>query len=290
MYKKILVPLDGSKLAEGVLPYARLLAVPLKLPVDLLYVNDPDTVAPAAYSISGSDYLKQVAALFSSGLAVNGRVESGRAAEVIVDSASQDRGILITMATHGRSGAQRWLMGSVAQKVLQASMNPLLLIRPNEATAVSAGARLTTVILPLDGSHLAEKILPHVVYLANHLKLEVVLIRTYELPTTGYFMATGVSPPDTGELGEKIKGEVTEYLQGKAEELRAEGIEKVSFVAVAGKGAEEIIDLARRTQNSLVAMSSHGRSGMGRWVLGSVTDRVVCYCGDPVLVIRPGSD
>ncbi|HUK40326.1 MAG TPA: universal stress protein, partial [Candidatus Acidoferrales bacterium] len=73
MYKKILVPLDGSKLAEGVLPYARLLAVPLKLPVDLLYVNDPDTVAPAAYSISGSDYLKQVAALFSSGLAVNGR-------------------------------------------------------------------------------------------------------------------------------------------------------------------------------------------------------------------------
>ena len=289
MYKKILIPLDGSKLAEGVLPYARLLAVPLQLPVDLLYVNDPDTVAPAAYSISGSDYLKQVAASFS-GVAVNGRVGNGRAAEVIVDSASQDRGILITIATHGRSGAQRWLMGSVAQKVLHASMNPLLLIRPSEATALNPDVRLTSVILPLDGSHLAEKILPHVVYLANRLKLEVVLIRTYELPTTSYFMATGVSPPDTGELGEKIKGEVTEYLQRKAEELRAEGIEKVSFMAVAGKGAEEIIDLAKRTQNSLIAMSSHGRSGIGRWVLGSVTDRVVCYCGDPVLVIRAGSD
>jgi len=142
---------------------------------------------------------------------------------------------------------------------------------------------------PLDGSHLAEKVFPHVVYLAKRLTLQVVLIRTYTLPTTGYFMATGVSPPAIGELGEKIKEEVMDYLQGKVEELQAEGIVEVSFVAVEGRAPEEIIDLARMTSDNLVAMSSHGRSGIGRWVLGSVTDRVVCYCGDPVLVIRPGS-
>jgi nucleotide-binding universal stress UspA family protein len=115
------------------------------------------------------------------------------------------------------------------------------------------------------------------------------LIRTYTLPTTGYFMATGISPPAIGEIGARIQRQISEYLQSKAEQLRAEGIEKVSFVAVEGRGAEEIIDLARKTPRSLVAMSSHGRSGIGRWVLGSVTDRVVSYSGGPVLVIRPPS-
>ena len=288
MYNKILVPLDGSKLAEGVLPYVRLLASALKLSVDLMHVNDPETVASFPHPMQGHDYLKEVAASFTTSLAVNCRVENGRAADVIVDRASGDAGTLITMATHGRSGAQRWLLGGVAQKVLQVSTNPLFLIRPREET-LARDVRLNTIILPLDGSHLAEKIFPHVIYLANRLRLEVVLIRTYTLPTTGYFLATGVSPPAIGELGEKIKGEVTDYLQAKVEELQAEGVEKASFVAIEGKGPEEIIDLARKTANNMVAMSTHGRSGIGRWVLGSVTDRVVCYSGDPVLVIRPTS-
>jgi nucleotide-binding universal stress UspA family protein len=289
MYQRILVPLDGSKLAEEVLPYAKFLAGSLQLSIDLIHVNDPETAAPSAYAVQGADYLKAVAATLPASLAVNCSVENGRAAEVIVDSASRDPSTLITMATHGRSGAQRWLLGSVAQKVLQASINPLLLVRPSEETRPGAEARLSTVILPLDGSHLAEKISPHVVYLANRLKLEVVLIRTYTLPTTGYFMATGVSPPAIGEMKAKIRKEVTDYLQAKVEELQAEGIEKVSLVAVEGSGPEEIIDLARRTTDNIVAMSTHGRSGIGRWVLGSVTDRVVCYCGDPVLIIRPPS-
>ena len=289
MYKRILVPLDGSTLAEGVLPYVKFLAGSLQLPVGLLHVNDPDTAAPAAYAIQGADYLKQVAATFPASIIVNSSVENGRAAEVIVDSASKDPTTLITMATHGRSGAMRWLLGSVAQKVLQGSINPLLLIRPKEGAHTGADAHLSTVILPLDGSHLAEKIFPHVVYFANRLKLEIILIRTYTLPTTGYFMATGVSPPAIGEIGAKIKQEVTEYLQAKVEQLQAEGIEKASFLAVEGNGPEEIIDLAQRTSDNIVAMSTHGRSGMGRWILGSVTDRVVCYSGDPVLVIRPAA-
>jgi nucleotide-binding universal stress UspA family protein len=169
MYKQILAPLDGSKLAEGVLPYAKFLASGLQLPVNLMHVNDPET----AYAIQGADYLRQVATTFPTSLTVNCYVENGRAAEVIVDSAANDTGTLITMATHGRSGAQRWLLGSVAQKVLQASVNPLLLIRSYEETRRSAEVRLSTVIVPLDGSHLAEKIFPHVIYLATRLKLKL---------------------------------------------------------------------------------------------------------------------
>jgi nucleotide-binding universal stress UspA family protein len=86
---------------------------------------------------------------------------------------------------------------------------------------------------------------------------------------------------------EKMKKEVGDYLHAKVEQLRVNGVGKVSSVIAEGKGAEEIIDLAQRTPDNMVAMSTHGRSGIGRWVLGSVTDRVVSYCGDPVLVIRP---
>lgn len=287
MYKTMLIPLDGSKMAEAVLPYARFLATALQLPVDLIHVNDPETVAPNIGPMHGADYLKEVADSFPRSLTVNCRIDNGRAAEVIVDSAARDVGTMIAMATHGLSGGQRWLLVRVSQKVLQASINPLLLIRPTEPTDSNREARLSTVIVSLDGSKLAEKIFPHVVYLATRLKLLVVLIRTYALPTVGYFMAAGVSLPAMDEVAAKIKGEVRDYLRGKEAELRALGIANVSSEVVEGKGPEEIIDLARRTPESLVAMSTHGRSGIGRWVLGGVTDRVVCYCGEPVLVIRP---
>lgn len=148
MYNKILVPLDGSKLAEGTLPYARLLAGALQVPVDLMHVNDSETVALFNHPTQGADYLKEGAASFPASMTVNCRVENGRAAEVIVDSASRDAGTLISMATHGRFGAQRWLLGSVAQKVLQASINPLLLVRPSKETRPSDEVRLGTLILP----------------------------------------------------------------------------------------------------------------------------------------------
>jgi nucleotide-binding universal stress UspA family protein len=287
VYTRILVPLDGSKLAEGVLPYSRFLAGALQLPVDLIHVNDPEMVAPSAHRTRGADYLNEVAASSLSSLTVNCYVKNGAAAEVILNTALADAGILITIATHGQSGGQRWLLGRVAQKVLQASKNPLILIRPNEETRPSGEVRLTAVIVPLDGSHLAEQIFPHVVYFATKLGLQVVLIRTYTLPTASYFMGAHVSTPDMADFREKMKKEVGDYLHAKVEELRVEGVAKVSCVVTEGKGAEEIIDLAQRTSDNMVAMSTHGRSGIGRWVLGSVTDRVVSYCGDPVLVIRP---
>jgi nucleotide-binding universal stress UspA family protein len=282
MYNKILVPLDGSRLAEGVLPYVRSLATALKLPVDLLHVDDPET----ALRIEGADYLQKVAVSFANYASVRCHVDKGAAAEVILDTASADSGALIAMATHGQSGGQRWLLGQMTQKVLQASVNPLLLIRPDEKKLPTGAVRLATIIVPLDGSHLAEMIFPHVIYLATGLNLAVVLIRTYTLPTSGYFIAAGLSPSDGKNLGERIKGEVTSYLQAKVNELTTKGVGEVTFLLMEGKGPEEINELAQRTSDNLVAMSTHGRSGIGRWVLGSVTDRVVSYSGDPVLIIR----
>jgi nucleotide-binding universal stress UspA family protein len=287
IYNKILVPLDGSKLAEAVLPYAAFLASTLQLSVDLVHVNDPETHSPSLHPTRSADYLNQVAASFLTRLTVNCFAKSGAAAEIILDTASADAGILITMATHGQTGGQRWLLGRVARKVLQAAKNPLLLIRPQDGAPPASDVRLGTIIVPLDGSRLAEQIFSHVVYFATKLGSQVVLIRTYSLPSAGYFLAAHVAPPDMAELREKNKKEIEGYLQAKVGELTAAGIQKITSIVAEGRGPEEIIELARKTSGNIVAMSTHGRSGMGRWVLGSVTDRVVSNCGAPVLVIRP---
>ncbi|MGH7844231.1 MAG: universal stress protein, partial [Candidatus Binatia bacterium] len=141
MYTKIIVPLDGSELAEGVLPYVRSLARELQLPVTLLQVIDPDAIsivsAPhagsyldtvsAAIKAQSNDYLRKIVYSLSTLPQVNYSIEVGQPAETIVAKAAEDSGILIAMATHGRSGVQRWIMGSVADKVLQATANHLLL-------------------------------------------------------------------------------------------------------------------------------------------------------------------
>jgi len=287
MYKNILVPLDGSKTAEAVLPYAKLLAGAMQLPVVLLHVGDPETVSPSLHPTGAADYLNQVAASLLSQLTVSCVVKSGAAPEVILDAAAADAGSLIAMATHGQTGGQRWLLGRVAQKVLQASKNPLLLIRPQDGTPAKGGVQLGTMIVPLDGSHLAEQIFPHAVYLATKLGLQMVLVRTYTLPTASYYLAAHVAAPDMAELREKTKKEIADYLQAKVEELTSAGIGKITTVVAEGRGPEEIIELARKASGNMVAMSTHGRSGLGRWVLGSVTDRVVSNCGDPVLIVRP---
>ena len=108
MYTKILVPLDGSKLSEQILPYAQLLADAFHVPVELLHVNDLDTITPFAPPLQGGDYLKVVSKRYLPlSLTVSCTVDLGKPAELIVERAAADRGALIAMATRGHSGMQR---------------------------------------------------------------------------------------------------------------------------------------------------------------------------------------
>lgn len=300
MYERILVPLDGSPRSEGILPYTRALANAHKIPLELLHVIEPQIIATfsdpahARYADvveadmrrNGLAYLKTVAASLPNSVAVRCSVHVGNPADAIVDSAAGQAGTLITMATHGRSGIQRWLIGSVADKVLHGTTSHLLLARTDTGRKNNEAAVLKTVIAPLDGSGLAETALPTVVVLAKSMALEIVLVRAF-IPPSGALYATDEYVPNLVEITEQARREVKSYLEGKVEQLQAEGLSRVSYVLVEGQAAAEIIDLARKTPDNLVAMSTHGRSGVGRWVLGSVTDRVVRYAGDPVLVIPP---
>jgi nucleotide-binding universal stress UspA family protein len=220
-------------------------------------------------------------------------VEQGNPAGIIVDLAGVQSRTLIAMATHGYSGAQRWLLGSVAEKVLHAMTTPLLLVRP-AARETGGEARLNTVLVPLDGSGLAEKVLPTVTEMATRLRLEVVLVRVvihvYVGAPDAVLPVLGVNIPNQNELWVQASSEASKYLAGKVEQLRVAGLSDVSSVLIDGSAegaAAEIIDLARKTKDNLVAMSTHGRSGVERWVTGSVAERVVRHSSDPVLLIRP---
>jgi len=298
MYTKILVPLDGSGLSESILPYARAFARALQVPVELLYGIDPETirmfsdprqgryvdVIEADMKGNGLAYLKKVAASFNEPSMVHPLVEVGKPAELIIDKAAIQTGTLIAMATRGRSGIQRWLLGSVADKVLHGAANPLLLVRANEESKTGGGAALNTVVVPLDGSPLAERVLPHITALAKRMKLEVVLVRVHSLVAESYL--ADEYTPNIQRISEEIREEARGYLERKVLQVQAEGLDRVSSVLLEGNAAAEIVSFAKATSNNLVAMTTHGRSGVTRWMLGSVAEKVVKHSGDPVLVVR----
>ena len=305
MFKKILVPLDGSRTAESALPYARALAEKMALDVELISVTDSAAMALNVPSAEGlfldklvendsrelTQYLTEVAKSFLP-TRTQCRVEKGAPGTVIIDTAAADKDALIVMGTHGRSGLSRCLLGSVAEKVLRGTSNPLLLVRASDQARTEGQAKLESVLVPLDGSELGELALPPALDLAKSMNLEVVLVRAYELPATAYYRGEDYPPgaeafiPSYEELVAAASAEAREYLDAKVKDLRSQGLEKVRSQVLAGAAGEEIIKFSQNASGSLIAMCTHGRSGVTRWVLGSVTEKVVRHADAPVLVVR----
>ena len=200
------------------------------------------------------------------------------------------------MSGHGRSGMARWWLGSIADRVLHTAESPLLLIRFHEGEGPSHAQGFSRVVVAVDGSPLGEEILPHVAHITKALGMAVDLVRV--VPTMTEYLALsapsasyGAASLDTTSLEEAFRyneEEATRYLERVKDDLVKQGVGPVETHCLRGDPASSIIDVATETPDRLVAMTSHGRSGVGRWVLGSVADRVVRNSGDPVLVVRAG--
>jgi nucleotide-binding universal stress UspA family protein len=230
------------------------------------------------------EHLDEIAATLS-GLHVTCKVERGRPADLIIERAEAEKGTLIAMATHGRSGINRWMMGSVAEKVLRGTTVPLFLVRAGDEAAAGRTADIKSIVVPLDGSALAESVLATVGEVAKMLNSEIVLCRAYELAATAYYGSEDYLPK-YDEMLRELKDEVEGYLKKKTEGLKADGLAKVSWVALEGSGAEAIVRYANARPDVLIAMCTHGRSGVSRWTLGSVTEKVVRHADEPVLVLH----
>lgn len=306
MYKRILVPLDGSELSEVVFPYAKELAGRLDLDVILLHVHSPEESETVplhrAYIEHKAEIIKrqskevqQKIGIGPRGKAVQvrGELAVGYPAEEILRYADENDIDLILMATRGRSGIRRWVMGSVADKVLQASSVPVWLVRaglPEEIVYDKWPRR--TILAPLDGSKLAEAVLPHVEALAKQRGAElvdVILLRVCEPAVMpAYF------PPNIPVMPEEYirletagcKAIAEQYLAGVEKRLKNAGL-RVQSEVLAGEPAEKIIDYANTHLFNLIVMSTHARSGLSRWTYGSVATKVLQGVSSPIFLVRP---
>jgi nucleotide-binding universal stress UspA family protein len=301
--KRILVPLDGSKLSESVLPYVVTLARGLNANVMLLQAVDEPVVdmfdegrmlwenyqqMRDSADNAARDYLQQQASdLERLGLGATTYLGHGRPFDVILNYAEEYQADLIAMSTHGRSGITRLILGSVAGRVLHGTKTALLLVKPREEDAPRPEARLTDILVPLDMSQHGEAVLPVARDLAKGLGLKVTLAMALPTASQLYVGTEPVAYP--GNVLDVAEQSIREYLQAAARQIQeADGL-NVEWKVLDGDADDAIVDYAsNQMQNNLIAMSTHGRSGLGRWVLGSVTDQVVRSSGDPVLVVRPG--
>jgi nucleotide-binding universal stress UspA family protein len=237
----------------------------------------------------GYDYLTGIqGAMGAQGLAVNIESRVGAVADTILAVATACGAGLIAMATHGRSGIQRLSLGSVSDRVAHRSTLPVLLVRP-AAEGAPAGVAIDHILLPLDGSEPSEAALPMAQSLAIALKVPVTVLRTVSFTwyTWGITTYDGMDMAASVQVLNAMQEEAERYTEGIVARLAQAGASATAQV-LQGSPAEAIADTAA-APGTLVVMSSHGRAGLGRTLLGSVTDQVVRNSGVPVVIVRPGS-
>jgi nucleotide-binding universal stress UspA family protein len=307
MYKRILVPLDTSKLAEIAIPYAEELAMKLGSEVILIHVrtpaDTPDKPEHRAYiskmageieqhikkspSLPPGEKVKVASAIIGSPTIIT------HPAEEILEYAEKENISLIVMGTHGRTGIRRWALGDTADKVAKSSKSPILLIRAG--SDVPENVHLDTILVPLDGSKQSEAVLPYIESLASKLKTKVSLLNVIEnayhiIPTydgAGYYGAAGIMRvPYTEEEVKPLKEVAEKYVKSVSEKLETEGI-KTSYEIRVGSADDEIIKAEDEIHPDMVVMSTHGHSGFGRWDHGSIADKVLHHGNTPLMLVRP---
>ena len=273
MFDRVLVPLDGSPTAEAVLPRLRrliqakpaevLLVQAVTLPMGVELDAAQVLEAERAQAVSYLDSLKR--RLAGEGIPARSIVRSGGAGELILDVAEQEKPDLIAMTSHGRSGVSRWLLGSVAEKVLRASPVPVLALRSFEPSGAPAVDREPRRILVGVGSEGGLQVLDPVIALGRLYGAHVLLLNVCE----GHPQCSVPVPWMTRA-----------YEAVKAAGLTAEPIMRM------GEPAHEILEAAKELKADLVALTTHGRKGPSRWLLGSVAERILRTSPLPLLVVR----
>lgn len=313
MYSKIVVPLDGSELAEGVLPHVAeiirgresrvylLSASPLarKLPPDTAKVQPISAIMPE--EAQGAmrelmEYLRSVAQKLEPATGdVWIGVRFGRPADEILAFADEVGADLIAMSTHGRSGIHRWVFGSVTDRLLHGATCPVLLVRARQRDAEAAPPAVPSyqrILMPLDGSEPAEQIIPYVKALIRPRQTRISLVSVLTTGLGDRTVTLLTSYPPGMQLAttalHQAEAQLQAYLRSVAAALRERGA-IVSIDIRQGSPADEILSHAAEIEADLICMTTHGLSGVSRWVYGNVAGKILHGAHSPVLLIRPTS-
>jgi nucleotide-binding universal stress UspA family protein len=279
VFERILVPLDGSELAGAILAQVRRILSYRDAEVLLVRaVSVPPRLDRSAVELPGilqaqaAKYLEGIARMLSEqGAKVRTVTRLGYAEDVILDVAAEERVSLIVMSTHGRSGFSRWALGSVAEKVFRASRVPVVLVRSfaevgaGAAPVASGELALRKILVPIDASDTSLEVVPPALELARLFGSHVVLLHVWD---------GGVC---TVPVPQVTRAE---------EQFRIGGVTVESLIKQ-GDPAVQILDTCLGQKADLIAMTTYARAGISKWMVGSVTEKVLRASTVPLLVVRP---
>jgi nucleotide-binding universal stress UspA family protein len=300
MFNKILVPLDGSELAERALAPALTLGAQAEDLVMLLRAVIPEkTLAPDVYNQTSPgilwpdqalepthrealDYLETIQKSKSlTQPQVLVKVVEGDVAEVILDTVAVEQVGLIVMSSHGYAGVTRWMLGSVAEKLLHSALCPVLVIRSPQP--------IRHMLIPLDGSELSEKALAPGLAVAAGLGCDVTLLRAVKRVQMSEIERLDQCESGLGlRLVDDLHEEAEAYLSRLATTYRPSGL-RMETIVLHEPAGDSILHYTERHGIDLIAMSTHGRTGLQRWVYGSVTEKMLHGGSHSMLIVRPAS-
>lgn len=299
MYRSIVVPLDGSPFGEHALPLAlniarrsgaalHLVHVHMAAPMltidaipihdetldDQIRTNEQTYLDELAHKVAANG-LPTITTALIDGLPVAG---------VVLDYAQRKAADLIVMTSHGRGPFSRLWLGSTADTLVRRATLPTLLVRPGAgAPNFDTIPDFKRILVPLDGSVLSEQIISYAIALGSLSNAEYVLLRTVEPTMSSYGPGMDLA---TEQVIGQLESNARTYLEEVAARMSAESL-RVKTDVVIGSPALHVLDYARDFHVDLIAMQTHGRSGLSRFLLGSVTDKVLRGASVPVLLHRP---
>ena len=274
MFDMIVVPLDGSELAERSLPVASLLAQRMGSTIHLVHVID---IAEKRFQRVYETYMEKVAESVRAAatqLSVVTDIQTGNPAELIAGKANTEDNSLIVMTRQGHSATKQSSMGSVMQKILRITPRSLLAINALQEDAGETEGIFRRILLPLEGSEQSEAVIPSIIDIAALFGSEVELLTVLPLSQRR----------DSGRGYDKVVS-AERYLAMVEDSFTKKGV-KVTFGVRAGNRIAEVLAASQETEASMVAMTVRGHSTLERIALGTVTDKVMRQTSVPVLLKR----
>jgi nucleotide-binding universal stress UspA family protein len=299
MFETILVPLDGSLLAECVLPHIVAIARAFNAKVILLRVLEKNRANGSAqlfdllnWQIKKTEaklYLEKVSArLLKSQLRIDATVLEGLVAESIAEFAQSQGVNLIILSSHGRSGLTQWGISSVAQKIILSAPTSVLIVRANQpAVSELKEQPYRQILVPLDGSQRAENALPLITLLARFHKSRTHILHVVRSPEMARHMPPAQEDVDlSNRIVARNREEAIRYLEQVKSRSHLDCIDVQTHLITSDNAAAALHGLVEQEHIDMVALNAHGYSGNNQWPYGSMVINFILYGKAPLLIVQ----
>ena len=299
MFDPVMVPLDGSLLAECVLPHVVAIARAFDARIILLCVLEKNQANGSAQifdllnwqikKTGAKLYLEKISSrLKKTGLRVETAVLEGLEAESITEYALNQGVKLIILSSHGRSGLSQWGISSVTQKIIFSAPTSVLIIRAHQpAASESIERQYSRIMVPLDGSRRAENVLPMVTLLVRFHQSRIQIVHVVKTPEMARQMPR---TREDVELSDRIvarnREEAIQYLDQVRLHSSLDGIDVQTRLLTSDDAAAALHELSEKENIDMVALNAHGYTGNNRWPYGSMVNNFILYSQVPLLIVQ----